>query len=290
MYGPLRKTISIVDNDFSPGSPDKGMLSIELLPDGFSFALLDKVLYRYHILEAFQTDKKVESAEEIIELLRSEISINPFLKEPYQQVNIAYYSNPLMLFPEHVCHRQDHEDLFRFACKVPVGHHIKADRLNNLGGYGVYMVADKLRSSLDLSFPAYQMIHAGSALIENMLATLILENQTPDMILHIRRWYFELLMVKDKKLTFYRLFPYQSFEDLLYYLFYVLQQLRLDALTMNLMLAGEISLDAERYKRLASYFKYVYFTERNDAYQYSPGFDTIPHHYYYNLLNLSSCG
>ncbi len=290
MSGPLRKTISIVDKDFSPGSSDHEMLSIELLPDGFSFALFDKVLFRYHLLEAFQTDKKVEFAEEIIDLLSSAISENPFLREPYQQVNIVCYANPLMLFPEHLSQRQDQEDLYRLACKVPAGHHIKVDRLNNLGGYGAYVVADKLCSLLDQSFPSHQLKHAGSALIENMLATLVLENHKPDMILHIRRLYFEILLIKDKKLTFYRLFLYQSFEDLLYYLFYVLQQLRLDALTMNLMIAGEISLDSERYERLASYFKSVNFAERNDVSQYSPGFDTIPHHYYYNLLNLSSCG
>lgn len=290
MSGPTRKTISIVGKDVSPGCSDHEILSVELLPGAFTIAILDSVQYRYQLLEVYQTENNILRYETVTDLLANLIDSNPYLQKVYSKVNISYYSPHLVLVPKNVSEQEDQESAYKFSCFLPAGHSIKVDRLNNLDAFGVYAIPDSLFDNLNQLFPSNKIYHSGSSFIESILATLNLEKWHPDIVLHIRQTYFEVMLIENNTIGYYKLFIYQGFDDLLYYLFYVLQQFKKDALNMQLLLAGEISLDSDSYERIASYFKVAQFVGRSDAYKYAAEFDSIPYHYFFNLLNLNSCG
>lgn len=289
MSGPIRKTISIVDKDVSPGSYDHIILSVELLPGGFSFALSDSLQLRYYSLEVFQADKPILSQQSIVKLLRSLVKSTSYLQQPYKRINLACFFQPLVLVPGNVHDREEQEAAYQFSCKLPMGHSLRVDSLSRLDAFGIFAIPDDVQSFLDEVFPSNKMVHSGSACIESMISALEYENWHPDMVLHIRSSSFEVILFEKETLRYYKHFPYQDIDDLLYYLFYVLQQLRKDALNMQIMLAGEINVNSNVYDRIASYFKKVKFIGRNETYTFTPGFDSIPNHYYFNLLNLNSC-
>lgn len=290
MSGPLEKTVRIVDRDFSPGSEKKEILSIELLPGGFSFAILDAPQFKYQALFSIFTGNAEKDSWPVSGYLTRDQEMEELLGKEYLKTTIACFTPQLTLLPNEVFLSEDQEAMHRFSCSVPSGHVIRTDRMNNLQGYGVYSLPETLVGELEQLFPGHRLWHAGSVLVENTLATARIERWPGDIVLHIRREYFELLLLDIKGLVYYNTFRYNEFDDLMYFLFYVLEQFGRDPKSSWAILSGEIAMDSQAFTTLASYFGKVSFTARNDAYRYSPEFERYPDHYFYNLLNLNFCG
>jgi hypothetical protein len=290
MSGPFERTVRIIDQDFSPGSEKKEILSIELLPGGFSFAILDAPLFKYQALLSVLLNDKERDLCGVSRFKTLDPEIRELLEKDYLKTTIACFTPQLTLLPNEVFLQEDQEAMHRFSCTVPPDHVIRIDRMNNMQGYGVYSLPATLLKELEDEFADHRLWHAGSVLIENTLATARIENWPGDIVLHIRQHYFELLLLDRKRLVYYNAFRYNQFDDLMYFLFYVLEQFELDPKSSWAILIGEIAMDSPGFSTLASYFGKVSFTARNDAYKYSPEFEAYPHHYFFNLLNLNFCG
>jgi len=289
MSGPFRKTISIVSDSFQPGSARNEILSIELSLDGFSFAILDPRNFSYLMLESYRAACGLQPdrlATEIEAFIRN----YPLLLGSFERINIVWYHPHFVIIPESLFLHSAKEELFRFCSDVPAGHELKTDKLNNLGAFGIYPCLETLRRKLDFLYPGHRLRHAGTVLIESILAAISLGEQKADLVLHIRSGHFELILLEGTKLVFFNSFAFQTFDDLMYFLFYVLEQFGLDASILDALLAGEISLDSKNFELLSGYFRRVDFVARSDAYKYGPEFDEVPHHYFFNLLYLNSCG
>ncbi len=289
MPGPVSKTISIVDKDFTSGSQTKKILSIELGLDGFSFTVLDVLEFKYQLLESYQWSGG-QSWGKISGLLENIVKENPLLTNNFERVNIAYFSPQLTLVPFEVFQHLHKESYHDFVSDSPPGHHVNSDRLNNLKAYGVYSFPDVLQKKLDFLFPVHRIRHSGSVLIESLLAAIKMGEWEADIVLHIRPDFLEVLLIDGQKLLFYNTFRYHAIDDLMYYLFFVLEKFNMDASEQRAMLLGEVSLDSELYRMLSAYFRETGFLRRSDFYKYSREFESIPHHFFYNLLNLNACG
>jgi len=290
MSGPFRKATSIVDKGFSPGAESNEILSIEILADGFTYAILDATQYKYTVLEHFVADEASGIHSLNDRLLQSAFNELPWLTRKYQKVYIAWFSPDLVLLPGEISGFTDQKTLLEYTGQIPDDHAVKTDRLNNLNGFAIYSFPSSVLHLLTSLFPLHRLRHTGSICIESLLSMLQLENHRPDMILHIRKSSFELLLFENNRLIFFQIFNYQYFDDLLYVLFYVLSNFKLEARNLKLMLLGEISLDSDRFTRISGYFRHVFFAERSDLFRYADGFDTIPHHYFYTLLSMNACG
>ncbi|MFO7978059.1 MAG: DUF3822 family protein [Bacteroidales bacterium] len=289
MSAPFSKTISIGSEAFSPGTENKKSLSIELLPDGFSFSVLDHQQFKYLILESFRARQVVTMAE-WSGMLHQMVRDNPLLAASYHQVSISWFTTQLTLIPVSLYQQEQKDSYYQFANNLPPDHMVAQDRLNTLEAYGLYAISTEVNNQLNQLFPGHRLRHSGTVLIESLLATRQLNEWKASMVLHIRRKHFDVVLFEDQKLNYYNSFRYEEFGDLMYYLFFVLEQFGLDANAMDVLLVGEISLDNDRFLALSQYFRKVSFIGRSDIYRYAQEFDALPHHYFYTLLNLNSCG
>lgn len=289
MAGSFRNTRSFVDKVYRSGPHPKKNLSIGLLSDGFVFSLLDAEEYKYIALEEYKQEDNSE-ANMYLGFLRTLFDENPLLTQPFDKVNILYYSPRLVLVPNELYNKEDEKALFGFCASSSNHDQIRSDRLNITKAHGIYSIPVELITLCQEMFPRCRLLHYGSALIESTLAAQKLEKWGADMVLHIQSGHFELLLLRNNKLTYYNTFTIQCLDDMLYYIFYVLEQYGLQAGQLKTVILGELAMDEKAFALLASFFRETAFPEKNDMYQYSPEFDRIPYHFYFNLLNLNSCG
>ncbi len=289
MADSLRNTLRVSDDATLSIAENKKYLSIELLPDGFVFSVMDADRYRFLALE----DHRIEQVPwevDPVSHLGYFLTKNPLAGKDYRKVIISYYSPQLILAPSATYNPDEKEAVFSFCTPVPGNHYIWSDRLHVMDGYGVYSIPKDLADFIDKMLPGCRIRHYGSGLIENVLASKKLERWNAKVVLHIRSSHFELLLIRNDQLTYYHSFPYQRFDDLLYYLFYVLEQHKMDAGKHDLMVTGELGMDSPGFETLNGFFREVSFPRRNDMFLYSSVFEDIPHHFYFNLLNMNICG
>ncbi|MEE4178075.1 MAG: DUF3822 family protein [Bacteroides sp.] len=289
MSGPFRKTVSIVDKDFLPGSERNEILSIELSLDGFSFAILDPRHFKYLMLESYRFDPG-SSQDDFPEQLENFIRDYPLLLGSFERISIAWYQPQYTLIPADLFLYAGKDDYHQFTGDFPQGYELKADKLNNLGAYGIYPFPETIRKRLEFLYPAHRIRHTATVFVESLLSSFRLGEVRADLAIYVNQGHFELLLFEGDRLVFYNSFAYQAFDDLMYFLFYVLEQFELDASQVEAILAGDISLDSKEYAYLAQYFKKAGFVSRSDVYKYSPAFDAVPHHGFFNLLHLNTCG
>lgn len=269
--------------------PSDQTLSVNLDPDGLSFALLDEGKFTYLALEDYQINSPAIETDGI-GILNDIINSSSLLNASFKKISISCFTSELVLVPAKAYDPIQNKQVFTFCAPLPENHRIMTDKLNILDAWGLYSISEELNSFFEKKFPGHRLKHSGSVFIESTLAAQYLEEWKTDIVIHIKDTYFEIILLENQKLLLYQSFKYYTFDDLLYYMFYVLQEYNMDAATKNLLIMGKVSLDTKTFVTLASFFKKVSFPERNDAFQYIRAFEEIPSHFYYNLLNLVACG
>lgn len=289
MSGPFRKAISIVSDTFHSGSETKTILSIELSPDGFSYAIMAGHGDSCLMIESFQLNDALPPQQFAAEFV-NQINQIPLLFGPFETVNIGWYHPHFVLVPEPLFQHTTKEQLYGVCSEIPAYHQLKAEKLINLGAYGIYPVPGLMLQKLGIIYPGHKFRHTASVLIESILAAAELGQHSAGVVLHIDTWHFEMILLKGVSMIFYNSFAYQTFDDLMYFLFYVLEQFSLDAGELNALVTGKISIDSEKFTLLGEYFKNVGFFEISQVCKSVPGSDQMPHHYFHNLINLNACG
>ncbi len=263
-------------------------LSIEFLPDGFVFSVMDTKAFRYVALETWQADGSTDM-EDYCRALHACHADNPLLNQPYQKVQAAVYTSAVLLVPDSVYASGREDELFSTYVHNENHHLLRSDPLKIIDAHGIYAVPQPLLQTLEEIFPGCAIKSSCLSMIKNVLVAKSLEKWHADMVLHIRQAFTEILLFDKDMLTFYRSFPTTCIDDLLYYLFYVLEQYQQKSAGLQAYVIGELAMDSPDYDLLASFFKHVEIPERNDMFRYSDAFEAIPCHYYYNLLNLNTC-
>jgi hypothetical protein len=101
--------------------------------------------------------------------------------------------------------------------------------------------------------------------------------------------HIDILQIRDKKLDYYNSFRYNTSEDFMYFLVFVVEQLKLNPESVQVVLLGEIERHSSLSDLLHKYIRHISFIDRSSDHRYSFVFDQLPGHYYYNLLNASLC-
>ncbi len=289
MSGHFRNTLNLYDPEYQSGSGNKTNLSIEFIPGGFVFSLLDADKFRYVALEEYLYEGS-HPQNGFFDDLPGFASNHPVLSGGFDKVSVSHYSPRLVLTPEDLFKKSEEKNIYGLACPFERGDRILSDHLNILKAYATYAVPESMIMALDDIFGNYRIRHYGTVLIESSLASQKLDRWNASVVLHIRRDNFEILLFDGSKLLYYHSFKITCFDDMLYYIFYVLEQYRFKASRIRAVVLGKMAMDSVEFDMLSKVFKSVLFPERNDMYQYCNEFDSIPYHFYFNNLSLNLCG
>jgi hypothetical protein len=289
MLYPAKELYSIHDAGKNLTYSGKDFLSIELSLDGFSYCVLDTDRFRYVLLESFSLGNISDYAQLAI-VLEDFVRNRKILTSTYQRISIVFVNPLVTLVPSELFAYSEKNEYLDFNVRRDDAYEVRVDKLYNLSAYAVYPFPRVLLQKINYLFPGCRIRHMSTSLIENLTYLVRYGKVNPKLVLHVQAKHFEIVIFDQEKLSFFNSFRYQTWDDLFYYLFFVLEQLGLQAEDLDTMLFGEVSRKSEFYKKIKLYVKSLSFGPRNDLYKYSDAFDEVPHHYFYNLLNLNACG
>lgn len=265
------------------------ILSISIRPDGVALIVFDSENYTYLAIEEYELP--TNNHETIsLEALTKLVQTNHLLNQTYKKTHITCFTPNLVLVPAKAYNPKQKDELYSFCVSVDESQEILADNLNNLNAFGLYGIPKDLSFFFKKTFPDHRLKHHGSLFIETTLAVFSIESLIADVVIHVNKTYFEILLIEKQKLKFYQSYHFLAFDDLLYYMLNVLEQHNMHANEKHIMIMGNLDMDSHEYEILSGFFKNVSFPERNDVFQYSKTFEEIPGHFYYTLINLVACG
>ncbi len=274
-------------------------LSIRLGVDGFSYAILDTHTRKFLHLESFDLrdarknlyvpgESRKTDIRKLRHLLETELN---WLRAPFTQVRLMFENGNSTLVPQALFDKEEKASLFDF--NMAGGPHdpkdIHFDTLKASDAVSLYHIDSEESKLCREFFPEATFYHHSTVLIQALLLKYMNHDNALHLFVNTDASRLDILRMNGKKLEYFNSFSYNTAEDYMYYLIFVVEQLSLNPENVKLIMTGEVERNSKLTDLVRKYVRSISFAERNTDFRYSFVFDQLPGHYYYNLLNLALC-
>jgi hypothetical protein len=279
--------ICFIDKSFDHEQSNLYHLSIQISLDGFSFAILDIPKGKYTILKSVNFFLKRPRL--LFMKVRELMSEDEYLNLKFKSVEIIYATEKFTLVPQAFYQNSYAEKYFGFNHEAEKGYSIDKTLLIKSEAWCVFSIPENLKEFLVLKFPKATIKHNLFPLIERALKENKNFPERKQVHLNFFRSCFEVIVVSGSKLLLCNQFNYSGENDVLYYVLYVYDQLKLSPDTTELIIHGDFQQTGPMYQAFKKYIRKTVFASPTTLFNYSYTFSQLSDHYFTSLLDLYKC-
>ena len=283
----LKPYISLFDKSFSENNTPDYKVYLEVGVNGIKYTLFNTKNDTFIAIEAYRFDG-IFNDYSLVAPLTQLIKNTPLLQKPFAAFHVAYINQRSTLIPNAIF-QQDKLALYhQYNFTQQEEDNFLYDNLINLSAKNIYSIPDFIVNIFN-SIKNVSYNHSSSTLIEAALIHAKKSNALSLIDVHILPETFQVVIIKNQKLELYNSFTYQTSEDFLYYLLFVLDQLKIDNEKASIRLLGEVEKNSTIYSMLYKYINTITFGNRPKNVNFSYILEEIPNHFHYTLFNQFLC-
>lgn len=279
--------ICFIDKSFDYEQSNLYHLSIQISLDGFSYAILDIPRGKYCVLKSFNFFLKRPRL--LFMKVRELWSQENFLNLKYKSVEIIYSSEIFTLVPQAFFQNGYAEKYLGFNHEAEKGYSLEKTLLPKAEAWCIFSVPDNLKDFLALKFPKAVLRHNLYPLVERTIKDNKNYPDRKQVHLNFFKSYFELVVISGTKLLLCNQFNYSLDNDVIYYVLYVFDRLKLSPDATELIIHGSFQQSAPLYQAFRQYVRKTVFARPNSVFTYSYTFSQQPDYYFTSLLDLYKC-
>ncbi len=266
-------------------STEKLNLSILICEDSFIYSIstndFKNVFELCHVhlinsaLPAFQLKDKVL-------FLVQNYGLN---KKKFAKVFISILNQQFTLVPSAYAAAEDLKKLLMFSSGQEQVKNLLQQHIKNLNF--CYNISTELLHYLETTFSNATIRHNGITTICSLFDNHSLKSC--NLFLSVHDSCMELTAKRENDLLFYNVFNYESGEDILYYLLFMMEQFELSPLTVKLAISAQTGISDNLIRDIKKYIKQVNFCVHDSSIKLNGELANLPQHYYFSLLNQHVC-
>jgi len=230
-------------------------LSIQVSLNGLSFCVADTVSQ-----ELLFSDRVEFSEEKNPMILRDELD-QLFQKHQLDAIKfdevIVIHRNTLFgLVPKSLFNSNNLQEYLKFNTKVLATDVLSYDEVENHDLVNVYVPYMNINNYIYELFGEFTYMHNGTVLLQSLLNNQS-QNQETTCYVHVNKFQLDITVLNQRRLLLYNSFMYNTKEDFVYYLLFVLEQLDLDPKISIVKLFGSIEEDDDIFQLCYTYIQHV---------------------------------
>lgn len=230
-------------------------LSIHISLNGLSFCIIEENTNKIVFLKKDIFSKKI-TTNELLKSLKKSFKDNPKLNDVFSSVKVIHYNNLSTVVPEVIFDKNNALSYLKFNSKILQNDYVANDLIFNNECVNVYIPYVNINNFIFKKFDSFIYNHYSSIILEQV--KLNEKNSiNPSLYLNININHIELTYFKENKLVFYNTFEFVSKEDVIYYILFTIDQLKLNPEETPLVISGNISKDDENYKIIYKYIRHI---------------------------------
>lgn len=246
----IKKIKEINTNNNSDLSYTK--LSIQISLNGLSFCVLDSISNTI-IKQESTTFSEELIPFQVLKKLKEVLEKNEIDKMSFSNVTIIHRNTFFSLIPKALFDEKEVANYLKFNTKILANDLIAWDEILNFDIINVYVPFVNINNYIYGLYGEFVFQHNGTVLIQSLLNNFD-GGKEPVCYVHVLEQQLDIIVIANKKLLFYNSFNFSTKEDFIYYVLFVIEQLKLDAETIKLKLFGNIEEDDQLFNVC---FKYV---------------------------------
>jgi hypothetical protein len=285
---PSGMDIVLIDETFDINQTRNYNISIQASLNGYSFSVLDPLRNKYILLKhiPFPGEMSIELLEEKVYAIQKN---DEFLTRQYYSVYFSWQSPRYTLIPGPLFNKDNLRTYFEFNHILEELDEIHYNGYKNIDAYSLFVIPSELSNIVYRSYGNARFFNQTTPLIEHALISHGGKGTRKTALASIYGNNIDILVIQEEKPVLCNSFPWKDEKDIVYFILYVYDQLKLDGTETPLYLIGEISRKASVYEMLKSYISRVGFDKPNSNFNYSYTFNDIDQHRFINLFNLRLC-
>lgn len=287
----FRQTQKILDESFHTGALGNYQLYLAIGKQTIRAAVADAGRNKFILLEEYELSNvytPLQTAQQVREILQS----HPMLGlGGWKAIRVAIKSQSFTLVPQTLFEPRAAADYLRLNCSLDVYHeevltyhHTAIDAVN-------IFAADKyLIEVFGETYPEkpVRYLHQTSALISALLHYGERNGQLK-MYAQVEKNSLTILLIRDGALLFCNIFHYNTPEDLMYFLIFVMQEQKLNPDRDPVTVWGDITHDSALFALMRKYIRHVHFGGRAAGVSYSYKLEEQFEHRFLDVYSLHFC-
>lgn len=284
-YNKPRANTILIDESFEDNQTIGCDLLLEIGCTSIQYAIVNGANRKVQVYGSFGMHEEVHESI-LSELLADYISKDLFLNKKYARVIVSVINKLSTLVPEPLYSEASRSAYLETNFFIENQYELHTDSLKGIDAKNVFGVNKNLIQILYNHFPNSRIVHFTSFLIDFVL------NQNRNslekkMVVNVQLNQVDIIVVEGKKLLLSNSFVYKTAEDFIYYVLFVLEQLKLNPETIDLQLYGKVERNSTIFDYLYKYIRNVKFGDRPSQYLYTYKLNNIPQHQLFSLFCLS---
>lgn len=278
-------TLSAFDNHFQQNASSSYYLIIQPTATDFRYAVYDWNTNTYIAVESYNYEQDgvdILNATQQLEYYYTQI---PTLRLHYKCVNYIHTHEKSTLIPNELYDAVENERYLQLVSYFdPIRENAAVEELKYVDAHQLFSINKNLKYALEEKYPTLKHKYHGAILIDTLLK-LYKPIRTDLVFLQIQTNQVEIVVLKNGKLQFYNTFPYTNKEDCIYFILDVCKHLEIDKNTTPFTLIGELTRTSDLFTSIQQYCKNTSFINRNESYNYSDAFITVPSSFLFTLFS-----
>lgn len=206
------------------------------------------------VVNSFQTSLTSSKERENKESLDIFIKNNSALNDDFDEVTLSYATSRSTLVPNNIFDESGPKELFKLCFgKDTDDSEIDYNRISEHSVINLYQIPNWVKSFFVIKYPRIVIQHEGTHMIRQALQ----QGFKLKVYALVHQEHFQLSIIKHNEIQYYSAFDYQSHEDLIYHLLFVLQQKELTEEKGELLLINGAGSDNEILNEFMSNVKRV---------------------------------
>jgi hypothetical protein len=281
------KEIQIVDKRLANYATESLQLHFEV----------ENNLLKAHIFEpkekeilAFQlVDLSTDYFEFDTEKLSNFFKTSPLkLESNFQKVSLSLVTSQFTLVPNALFIKEKATDYLLAASSISEGSVILNKEIDFLNAFAVFAMPSTLKEILDKQFTSINYFpHAAPTYLS--LYNLFKTEKEPVVFVNIHSQHYDIIVFEDSQLKLFTVHPILTTEDFLYYSFYTLEQLKINAGTAAVYLMGEVEKNSAIHEILIKYFKKSSWILKSSQYKLGYELNDINPYFYFSHFSQYLC-
>ncbi|TLF43023.1 DUF3822 family protein [Maribacter aurantiacus] len=240
----INKVIDIADKNFKK-------LSIQVSLNGLSFCIADTVSHRVLLSDSILFSEE-QHPEALLKELKTLLGKHTLTGNQFDEVVVVHSNTLFSLVPKPLFNEESLSEYLKFNTKLLATDALAFDMLEGFDIVNIYVPFTNVNNYIYELFGEFIFLHNGSVLIQSLLDNYGNQGESVCYV-HVGQRQMDITVLKQKSLSFYNSFPYQTKEDFAYYLLFVLEQLDLDTETTAVRFFGTIEEDDAVFQLCYSY-------------------------------------
>lgn len=256
------------------------LLSLSVFQDELEYAIIDLESNNVYSTALYSSASKKFTDNELMFLLNDFIHRYHLNQNLFKQIHIIFSSSHFTLCPTEFYVPEKKHLLLQFAHPVKPDEQILAGSFENIKV--IYSTQQKLHNDLLQLFPSAKIFHSSIAMMDLFFYHPLLIHSS--FWIHIHPNYIEVMAKQNRTLLFYNMFDIQTASDILYYVLFSLEQLKLLPKDTDVFISGNISLQHTIFQLLQKYVHSVQVLHHHPKLHILPvNSDLISHHHFITM-------